>query len=176
MMIVRILTALSLALLATACAPAPEAGETRPAPNVRKACLDAIYQLNSYRVHQGLQPLHEHTGLHSLCLEHSMWLRQKRGTSMTHGSNVSHSGSQYRERVARIQHNMEAWGENVAYISNTPDNIGRHLIVMWIGSPPHHEAMLGDWTHVGVGITADEDGAIFAVMNFGRYNPDSAGN
>ena len=63
---------------------------------------------------------------------------------------------------------MKAWGENVAYISHTPEDVATRLLVMWKASPSHNKNMLGDWTDAGNALVVDADGAIFATMNFGR--------
>ena len=171
MLLMRIHTALALMLLAPACAPVSGTPKRITPLHINQWSLQVIEQLNGYRIQHGLNPLQEHAGLHGLCIEHSRWLKDKRGTSMIHGSNVSHSGSNYRARVARIRHEMEDWGENVAFISQPADDVAAKLIVMWKGSPGHAQAMLGNWTHVGIGISADQDNAIFAVMNFARRKP-----
>ena len=172
----RILTVLGLIFLAASCGPSLDPAQSTLSPETQQWSGQVIRELNHYRSQQGLEPLQEHPGLQILCMEHSDWLRKKRGSSLLHGSNVSHSGSHYRARVARIQFGMEAWGENVAYISNTPEDLARHLIVMWKGSAPHNKAMLGNWTHAGVAISVDEDGAIFATMNFGRLSAAPSSN
>ena len=171
-MVLRMLTVLGLAFLATACSPQPTPQSTSSSPTSQSWGREVHRQLNAYREEKGLPALAYHKGLEQLCLDHSEWLRRKRGTSFMHGSNVSHSGGRYRARVARIEYGMEAWGENVAYISDTPKNVAKQLIIMWRASPSHHKAMIDNWTHVGVGICVDDDGAVFATMNFGRTATD----
>ena len=171
-MVLRILTAVSLAFLAAACSPYLGPAQYTMPVEAREWCGQVIQELNRYRTQKGLEPLQDHNGLHALSLNHSKWLLRKRGTSFMHGSNVSHSGGRYRARVARIEYGMEAWGENVAYISDTPKNVAKQLIIMWRASPSHHKAMIDNWTHVGVGICVDDDGAVFATMNFGRTATD----
>ena len=155
-------------LTSTACSSrsAPEGGSM---PVASRQWSEQVHRkLNDYRRSRDLSPLEHHEGLRQLAADHSNWMRRKRGSFFLHGSNVSHSGSLVRARTSRILHGMEAWGENVAYISDTPEDVARHLIVMWKSSPPHHRAMLDNWTHAGTAISVDADGAIFATMNFGR--------
>lgn len=168
MMVMRSLPALILVLLLTNCTPQPGTQAVVPTSRTSEWSQEVHRQLNAYRREKGLGSLELHPGLQQLCLDHSEWLRRKRGSSFIHGSNVSHQGSSYRARVSRIQFDMEAWGENVGYISNTPEDVAHKLMVMWKASPPHHKAMLGNWTHAATGIRVDDDGAIFATMNFGR--------
>lgn len=161
------------ALLAfTACSPGSSPQQPALSAEARQWSDELIHKLNAYRTQKGLKPLQHHRGLDELCLNHSDWLRRKRGSSFLHGSHVSHYGSGARARQSRIQYGMEAWGENVAYISNTPQDPAGKLMVMWKGSPSHHKAMVGDWTHVGAAISVDKDGAIFSTMNFGRKKSD----
>ena len=120
---------------------------------------------DNYRQQKGLPPIDYHRGLEQLSLNHSEWLRQNRGKGRR---NVGHQGSRHRAKVAHTEFGMRAWGENVAYVSETPKDAATKLITIWKASPPHQKAMVGNWTHAGTGIRVDEDGAIFATMNFGR--------
>lgn len=166
MLVLRLLIPSGLLLLTSCTAPIGEHASMTPELSEQSRQLHR--ELNDYRRSKGLAALQAHDGLQQLALDHSIWLRQKRGSSFAHGSNVSHSGSRARARIARIRFGMEAWGENVAYASNTPEQTAKKLITMWKASPAHNEAMLGNWTHAGNAITLAQDGAIFATINFGR--------
>ena len=168
MPVLRLLLLLGLMPLFSGCIPQGLPEQRTMPPKVAGWSQEIHRQLNAFREEKGLPPLARHDGLEQLALDHCEWLVDKRGTSFIHGSNVSHSGQHYRSRVARIEHGMEAWGENVGYIGHTPDDPARRLILLWQNSPSHRKAMLGNWTHAATGIRVDEDGAIFATMNFGR--------
>ncbi len=165
MMMLRVLTGMVLMFLASACAPPAAPQNVSASPHTQSWCQEVHRQLNDYRREKSLPALQYHRGLEQLSLNHSEWLRQNRGKGRR---NVSHKGSNNRARVAYSEYGMQAWGENVAYVSATPADVAGKLITMWKASPPHHKAMIGDWTHAGTGISVDEDGAIFATMNFGH--------
>lgn len=167
----RLIILIALLIGPSACSPHPPPAHTDSAPEIRQWNRLVHQRLNDYRRDKGLAPLAYHDGLEQLCTDHSRWLRRERGSSFLIGSHVSHSGSGYRARYARIQFGMSEWDENVAYISQTPEDIAAHLILMWRASPPHQKVMLGDWTHSGVGISVDDDGAVFVTMNFGSKTP-----
>ena len=168
----RVLTAFGLMLLASACSPQPAEKPQAATTQTAQWSQETHSLLNDYRRKKGLPVLVYHQGLEQLCLDHSEWLRRKRGSSFHHGSNVSHSGSRARARHARIAYGMNACAENVAFISATPENVAERLIVMWKASPSHHKAMVGNWTHAATGMAVDDDGAIFATMLFGRKPVD----
>ncbi len=178
MLMIRWFSLGALLALSGACSPptaTPQASrhtagaaQDPKSPQVHAWSRQLHHQLNDYRLDRGLPVLRYHAGLQKLCEDHCAWLRRKRGTSFSSGSNVSHSGSSYRARVARIQYGMRAWGENVAYVGNSPQDVATRLMVMWKASPTHNMAMLGNWSHAGNALVVDADGSIFATMNFGR--------
>lgn len=57
------------------------------------------------------------------------------------------------------------WGENLAW-TDAPDPVG-WTIGGWLDSPGHRIVLLGDWTHVGVGVTV-VDGVTYLAAVFAR--------
>ena len=171
-MISRIPLFLALLLMMTACSQQSHLDNEPMPPRVAQWSGELHYRLNDFRAQHGKPPLQHHDGLEQLCLNHSGWLRDNRGTSMHHGRDVSHLGSEWRSLVARTEYGMAAYDENVAFTGRMPQNVARHMMVLWRASPPHREAMLGDWSHSANAMRVDEDGAIFVTMNFGRWAPE----
>jgi len=174
-MAARLLLSLSGALLCglSACGTLP-GSSPKPMPARESSwCTDLQQRLNQYRRDRGLSPVASHEGLTRLSLTHCDWLRKRRGTSFLDGHNVSHAGCDWRHQTAKRDYQMEAWGENVAYVSRTPEDVGHHLLLLWQTSPTHDRVLTGNWTHVGIALRVDRDGAIFATQTFGRLRKAS---
>jgi uncharacterized protein YkwD len=54
-------------------------------------------------------------------------------------------------------------GENVAVNSGFDDPVGT-AVAGWLDSPGHHENIVGDWTHAGVGIATDGEQYYFTQL------------
>ena len=54
--------------------------------------------------------------------------------------------------------------ENVAYGYNVTS-----VVDAWMNSPGHRANILGDFTHIGVGVAKGSDGQLYYVQNFGKY-------
>jgi len=147
--------------------PAPS-----PKPSTKAIELsDQVFiEINRYRTSQDLPALKRHEGLDQLALAHSQFLVKQRGTSWVHGKNVNHIGSAWRASGARERYQMHRYGENVAAILSSPKDTPGHLLLMWKTSYYHHQVMLGDWTHSGISMLIDKDGAIFATQVFTSQN------
>jgi uncharacterized protein YkwD len=128
---------------------------------------DRIFEtVNEYRRSQGLQALHRHSGLDKLAQEHCIYLRDHRGSFSLKGRNVSHMGFDGRAQYAQRMFHMFTVGENVAASEKPGANPAGLMVDLWKQSPAHHKAMIDAWTHTGVGVVVDKDGAIFATQLF----------
>jgi len=60
------------------------------------------------------------------------------------------------------------WGEAIGRNSFTDDIAATSIVEGWLASPEHRAVILGDWTHVGVGVSEAGDTnyfvAVFAVI------------
>ena len=60
------------------------------------------------------------------------------------------------------------WFENVRGCGDTQtaENLAQCMVTGWKNSPPHYKNILGDYTHLGVGLYFDEKGMGFGTQNF----------
>jgi len=118
--------------------------------------VDAHDQVNAYRASLGLPPLELDPLLGDISREHS--------DGMAAGVVAfGHDGFEARaEEIAEA--GAYAVGENVAFNGGFDDPV-TIAVEGWIDSPPHHENIVGDFTHSGVGIAfADDDTVYFTHM------------
>ncbi len=58
-------------------------------------------------------------------------------------------------------------GENIAYNFESPNTTGAKLMFQWMNSPPHRAGILNrEYTHIGIGVFAADDGRVYGVQNF----------
>ncbi len=58
-------------------------------------------------------------------------------------------------------------GENIAYNFESPNTTGAKLMFQWMNSPPHRAGILNrEYTHLGIGVFAADDGRIYGVQKF----------
>ncbi len=67
------------------------------------------------------------------------------------------------ENIAQIP-----WHENVRDCGDTrtAESFAECMVSGWKNSPPHFKNILGDYTHLGVGLCFDEKGIGFGTQNF----------
>lgn len=140
--------------------------EPRPSAGARDLADQVFHKINRYRSRNRLPMLERHEGLDQLALAHTQRLVEKRGSSWVHGKNVNHIGAEWRAETAYARYGMQRFGENVAAILSGPDDTAEHLLLMWKTSYPHNRTMLGNWTHSGLSVLIDDDGAVFATQIF----------
>jgi uncharacterized protein YkwD len=128
-------------------------------------------QVNSYRQKHGLAPLIRHAGLDALAQQHCEYLMANRGTFDIYGKNVSHFGFEARAMIAQCRYNMTSCSENVASTGFRGKGTAAHITEMWIGSKSHEYTMRESWTHTGIGLVVDKDGAVFCTQLFGVVGP-----
>ena len=60
------------------------------------------------------------------------------------------------------------WFENVRGCGDTKtaENLAQCMVTGWKNSSPHYKNILGDYTHLGVGLYFDENGMGFGTQNF----------
>jgi uncharacterized protein YkwD len=123
-------------------------------------------EVNAYRKSSGSANLERHLGLDQLAQEHCEYLRVNRGSFDLYGANVSHYGSEARAELAKHLYNAESSAENVACTTNRGKSTAAHLVNMWAASKNHDYAMRESWTHTGIGVVVDKDGAVFCTQIF----------
>jgi uncharacterized protein YkwD len=65
--------------------------------------------------------------------------------------------------IASYDPSWQAWGENVG-VGPTPESIE----AAFMASPPHRANMLGNYTHMGVGVVTDASGRVWVTERFYR--------
>ena len=60
------------------------------------------------------------------------------------------------------------WFENVIGCGDTrsPEKFSKCVVKSWKNSPPHYSNIMGDYTHIGVGVAFDKNGNGYSTQNF----------
>lgn len=110
---------------------------------------DFLSRINAYRAASGLGALTANTKLNSRARD---WSRR-----MADNGNLSHSN------LVDLLPPWSAAGENVGR-GNTVESLFNALV----NSPPHRSNMLGNFTHVGIGVWVAADGILWTTHVFTR--------
>jgi len=117
--------------------------------------LDTHDRIDAYRGEEGLGALATDELLGELAREHS--------EDMLSGAvPFSHDGFDGRAD-AMFDAGFVGAAENVAVNSGFTDPVGT-AVQGWLDSPGHHENIVGDWTHAGVGIATDGEQYYFTQL------------
>ena len=112
-------------------------------------------QVDAYRAQQDLPPLEADELLGELARLHSEDMLAGRVP-------FSHDG--FDERAGTMaEAGFLASGENVAVNAGFSDPVTT-AVEGWLDSPGHHDNIVGDWTHTGVGIATDGDQYYFTQL------------
>jgi len=149
-------------------AKVPVASAPRSNMSLAGQVFDAV---NAYRRSQGAANLERHAGLDHLAQQHCEYLREHRGSFVLRGKNVSHIGFEGRAMYARVYYHMDNISENVVAVERAGSNPAPTLVALWKASKDHQKAMVGTWTHSGLGLVLDTDGTVFSVQLFATVNP-----
>jgi uncharacterized protein YkwD len=163
------LVGLLCAAALSACTSSPESTRMPVSATLRpdNSMTGRVFEeVNSYRLNKGAGTLQRHPGLDRLAQKHSEYLRQNRGSFSLHGRNVSHHGFDGRALVARQSYDMLNVSENVAAAYQPGASAPEVLVELWRNSKDHHNNMLENWTHSGMGVVVDSDGMVFATQIF----------
>ena len=126
--------------------------------------LDTQDRIDAYRFEQGLPALEADPLLGELARAHS--------EAMLSGEvPFSHDGFNEERLPAMVDAGYTRAGENVAVNSGFDDPVGV-AVQGWLDSPDHHENIVSEWTHTGVGIATDGEQYYFTQL-FG-YREDEA--
>eukprot|EP01083_Nonionella_stella_P184551 670429_1 len=117
-------------------------------------CLELT---NEFRVKMGLQPLKWHQALCEIAKTHSR--------NMGQGAvPLGHEG--FHERVKRYPFHSARSAENVAMSNGTSNCVSKTAVDGWIQSPGHRKNLLGPFTHCGIGVYQNFDGAMYLTQLF----------
>lgn len=108
--------------------------------------LEAMTQINNYRVSVGLNPLKE--------INHISYKSEEHDEYMITNNVVNHNDFVARsENIIKVL-GAKKVGENIAYNYNTP----QEALKAWLNSPTHKENIEGDYTHFGISIRTNAAG------------------
>lgn len=118
---------------------------------------DVITYANQNRAVASLSPLSYHSELTQVAQAWAVHMGEVQ--NMYHNPNLSTQVSRGWTRI----------GENVAY--GYPNAVS--VSAAWMNSEGHRANILGDYTHMGVGVYTDGNGTIWWVQVFAKYPPAS---
>lgn len=111
--------------------------------------------VNGYRDDAGLGAVAAHTIVDRIAVE--------RARQLVRDGELSHDFEYIKDRFAEEGICWRSFGEIIAY--NSSGDYAR-FGQQWFNSPPHHDIMLGNYTHAGGGREPADDGRYYAVMIF----------
>ena len=135
---------------------------------------------NALRAEKGLPELKPLDSLMDLAQMHS-----ENMVKHNFYAHIDHLGQNPIQRAEK--HNVKAWvrngnqftgiAENIAQTpwfenvigcgdTQTAENLAQCMVTGWRNSSPHYKNILGDYTHLGVGLYFDENGTGFGTQNF----------
>lgn len=139
-------------------APAPKIDENLVTEEALAARTQEV--VNDFRISRNLTALETSKEAYDLALEHSQYMASK-GT-MSH-ANFDQRAEQLNARVKVIR-----VAENVAVDYQTAED----ALKGWLGSTPHRETILGDFTHAAVAVVSTPEGRIFYTQLFYKKASD----
>lgn len=132
-------------------------------PNPAHALL---LEINRVRALEGVGPVRPNHMLAQAAQRHADALQRGEG-----GGHFGADGSDPLLRITDAGYRPQAFGENIAWGSLTPDRI----VQAWMDSPGHRLVLLGpDYDEVGLGGILDQGRPIW-VADFGTQPEESAG-
>lgn len=117
--------------------------------------------LNKARAAKGLRALTLHPSLAASAL---MW-----SSTMAATGNFTHNPWGFGEAMPLGWRGM---GENIAWAGWSAGDMGSWAHDAWMDSPGHRANILGDYTHVGIGIFTAPDGSTYATQVFAELDAD----
>ncbi|WP_052337209.1 CAP domain-containing protein [Nocardioides alkalitolerans] len=127
-------------------APAPPQSDLAVARN------RIVADTNAARAEAGLPPLAQYSAINTVA--------QRWSDRMAATGDFSHNPS-YADQMPA---GWRRAAENIAYGYTVTG-----VVPAWMNSDGHRRNILGDFTHIGVGVTVDANGRTYYVQNFGKY-------
>lgn len=118
--------------------------------------LEVLDEVNAYRSSVGLNTLELTQPAEAKAVEHSYYMVQD-GT-ISHDNFFDRSDYLKSKGAKRVSENV-AFGYRSA----------KGVVEAWINSPSHKEAMEGNFTHTGIGVTYNEHGVPFYTQLFLKF-------
>ena len=143
--------------------------------NTRVVERSILHYTNRERKRQGRKRLIGSRSLIRAARGHSRWMARRNRFSHTGGG-----GSQPCHRAQRAGFPSSSVSENIWQISGITKSVlhwhsswgvGRDAVRSWMNSPGHRRNLLdSDVQYIGVGVSRNKRGRIYATQNFGRVN------
>jgi uncharacterized protein YkwD len=144
-----------LALAAVAAAGFAELGPRSPSsPDAARVALAFEWAINVERGHRGLPALY---------VDNVESAQAQTWSSLMAWSNTLAEDPHFGAAITQYDPSWQEYGENVG-VGPTPQS----LEGAFMASPPHRANMLGEFTHVGVGVAITTDGRIWVTERFYR--------
>lgn len=139
----------------------------KPRPMNISAIEQKIHRLtNEYRAKKGLPALSQSSYIDGAAREHSQYMRNQSNSS-SERLVISHDNGKV--RASKIMKNMNgiSLGENVGALHRVKEAyVADKIAEGWITSKGHHKNIVGDYNHLGVGVSVGEDYTVFATQVF----------
>jgi uncharacterized protein YkwD len=116
------------------------------------------YQVNRYRISQGLSPLR----LDARISHEARLFSQKMANKQ---APFSHDGFEGRMKAVQRMIPLQKMGENLAFMKGYPDPV-TVAVKGWINSPGHQKNMVGDYNLTGIGIAKNAAGEYYFTQLF----------
>lgn len=115
---------------------------------------ELIDLVNQYRAGYGLNRLET--------VEHAAYLAYEHNQYMITNNVVAHTGFVERADNLKATENAMRVSENIAYGLRTNEGV----IKAWSQSEGHQKTLVGDFTHIGLAITSNEDNRTYVTAIF----------
>ena len=141
-------------------AEAPQADGSQPAASAVELPPDpagaTIEKINATRAEAGKPPLERHPGIDEVAQRWSEHMAAR---------DEQYHNPEFTTQIAAVFDGLRSSAENVAH--NRPGDLER-IHQSFVDSPGHYRNMVGDFTHVGVGVALTADGTVWVTHNFAR--------
>lgn len=119
---------------------------------------DIIDGINNVRANYGMSALTANKKLNKAAQGHS--------NNMANHNCLSHTlgNSDMTQRIKNAGYNYRSCAENIAYTYHTD---AEEVVNMWVNSQGHFDNILGNYRHIGVGVTR-RGSTVFYTTVFGR--------
>ncbi|NER17275.1 CAP domain-containing protein [Spongiivirga citrea] len=120
----------------------------------QRLALEVHQRVNAFRVENDLSQLTFDLEVSEIAKEHSVQMLSERS--------ATHKSFDARHLKVEDMTDAQVTGENVAKGYKTADGV----IHAWINSKEHHDNMINDYTHTGIGVVKGDDGEAYYTQIF----------
>lgn len=129
-----------------------------PTPPASSLSDEVVTITNQYRVNAGKSPfVSDNPNLNSAAMKRAQEL-------VAYYDHVRPDGRDWSTVFEEFKVKWSGIAENIAYGYSSP----REVVEGWINSPGHYQNIMGNYTHIGVGVARGGDGTMYWVQLFVR--------